>query len=721
MSTPTSILTSYVIPTAEGIRDGNIMTTCKQMEDTFRQGRNKGTVALLQIQQLHCSMGQVSSALKATNRPELHWGARWACILTPAMIAIASRQGFANMTVRRIINFAHDHIGTLAHVVSVVALTVLFVQGQVIFASVSLVYLGIGLLARKHILPERMRQIIFRSGFVVGNLTALILGDPVSKVFALLDIAIIVGNKWMEHRNRQNPVVLEPQVQHEQVAPVLVSSEQFKKGINGSAPIETLRVAVNKGHVNLNVLPEVPPEITVDTLKELCDNFPWERHKRVYMTKLESDPRWTEIAKPGDPRSTLQRIKDLFSRIFSCCKTQRHPAATEPQTPPELDQDGKGVQFIKAQMKKFVDSIKNRRITEGEPADYSLLQYYLRFIAQKLPEEKEMYQADIMLRLAVEGGEYCGPGKFRVASEAYQDVISSAGSIPLKIRILNALQLERRRQFDIIYNYLWQAPTMGPFKYIIDPTDIHTYNQFMLLIGPEFGLPKNGADQDNTAGVDATTKFIYAKMMPIFRDLFWKGKTVSTTTLERRPDTPWWKIWKRYHRVQKETVFPGNTPDRINEVVRNIIGKGQAPKDDFYDWAKEWINRQPISPEEKEKLRKSIAGEGEISSETTINVTLLEMLRNEVEKEQPNLSEEDKKKALQEMCHAVAKENPDIVPPHIHDIRMEYADNKGKHWITSPVRKTALLEWGVLREATRADLVTEKDPTSDLAYSEIYD
>ena len=95
---------------------------------------------------------------------------------------------------------------------------------------------------------------------------------------------------------------------------------------------------------------------------------------------------------------------------------------------------------------------------KGSPVDYTVLHNYLKIIADLMHRLDENSRADLLLKLAIDGGEYCGSGKFNTVSDAYLSIVSEAATpLPLELKVLAHLQLQRIRIFQNLYRQIEQA------------------------------------------------------------------------------------------------------------------------------------------------------------------------------------------------------------------------------------------------------------------------
>lgn len=588
---------AQIMPIAEGFEITHQLNINKRSEDTFRQGRNHVTTAIFQSLQNFFALKLSTRALigfeKITEMPTWVYAA---CMSVPFGMAWAVSREISNIYIRPIINFIHAHQGTLAQLAALVSAVALIVLGHTAFATTALIYLTLGFLERQHLLPEKVRQFLNGPGHVLGDVASLLVGDTLTQLVAIADIFILIANKWAEYNTDAS---LFMPVKHKNMAsPPLAFAD-----VTGISSLTKFKV--NKGHVNEHLMPAVPPTTKMEDLIALCDTFPWQEHIKALQGRLHKDSRWSEVGQfEGEASKTIGlrmriiwlTIVSALSKIFSCLnclKTEiaRNEALIKNATVPKEGE--KEIHYLKTNLRNFVESIKYKRIYQGEPQSYDQLQYYCKFIAHHLPKQSPQVIADKLITLGLEGGDYCGPGKYQAAADVFGSLMGMATGIDLKTRVFHVLQQERRRIFDELYFQYWNhSSILTASKQLTTPEDIHTYNQFVNLIGTQFGLPEQGAEQDATAIIPPFSKYLFSKVMADYIKVFWKGGYVPQASLkETNPNAPCWQFWKRYSidTESSENQVTGYTVRRITEAVKEAHGTSQLPAAEVTKWWYNWL------------------------------------------------------------------------------------------------------------------------------------
>jgi hypothetical protein len=220
-----------------------------------------------------------------------------------------------------------------------------------------------------------------------------------------------------------------------------------------------------------------------------------------------------------------------------------------------------------------------------------------------------MTQADMFILIGVEGGEYCGTGKFGVVEEVYENRLSQAAGLPLETRILACEQQERQRVWQNIYQLIWKSnPLTQLFGYMSDVNAIHNSNVFINLVqaGEKFGIPYQAAKNDLTATINPVSHYLALSFTDAIEKCFWDGGFISQSyvSLEEPSDaSDWWKAWKWVHLKNDNAFSRPYDEEAIMTRFTETIGSPQISKSDIYIWWAQWIERQDnLSDEKKEEL-----------------------------------------------------------------------------------------------------------------------
>ncbi len=541
-----------ILPIAQGVASAGFLTYVKREEDSVRYGENHLLTGVYQTMQAGEGLAQINRALEAASYTPLSLIVTSIISLAPLAIAYTTAQDYFGPD----LYLLYDALGTLCQIAGVVSSIALIALGQMAFGATSLVLLGIGFLDRQGILPENVRQVVHATTYPLTMVAGIFAGDIITQAYCLANVIMLVRSAY---QNRMNPEAARRAQEMEQpLAPIVVpvTPEQLTPQHRMPAPLEQERLVPNRKHIRYSAMPPIP-NADVRQLTQLCDAIDWNHpsNRRALDRKLANDARW------------VRRFSGESTGCLAQCLAWLRPRLSHEA-------------YMKAQLRIFADSIHHHQVLVGEPVNYELMHNYLKVITDRLPHLDEMTRADILLNLAIDGGEYCGPGKYRVVAEAYQIVMSDAlTEIPLETRVLTLLQQKRVALFQgpifaAIQTLgtadratipigdegmaLNDVPVLSSVLQMLrgmDLTDVHTYNRLVNLVGRDIGLPRQGAEEDGSAQIDPA---ITAVLSPIVRELFWTE----------------------------------NNTDAIVNSVREALGSPTLPLNEVYEWWRQWITRR---------------------------------------------------------------------------------------------------------------------------------
>ena len=540
---------SSISSIASGVQRGLVLAEQKRLEDSVRAGGNDFLTATFQIAQglsvqSFATMGVEAAGLHAPTA--FTWAARSVVFATPILLAALKRLSFVPEKVRHVATFLQEHLSTIYQVAAVASAIALIVFGHYFLGAAALLFLAIGFADRYGLLPSVVRQALHKFAPPLLIVTGLFFGTIPDKIFAVINFLA-----WCEQVSRPLRTKLLKKIRHqEDLKPShALTPEAAIKILNGEASL-----VIDKNFVRYEASPEIPA-IDIQTLVERFDAIDWEAkpsggatNLQVLKTKLGGDPRFTQ-------RYTLSEQSDEQIKTIA-----------------------------RNTLQTFVSTIKDRRILQGEPKDYTKLHNFVKVIADRVQGSgaPNVDQTDILFRLAVEGGEYCGPGKFEAAESIYAQTIIDGGETSIETKVLYCLQDERTRWMQSYYALAFSVPGLSTMGKAYDWRDVHNYNLFMNLYGDEFGLRKEGANNDDTALVDPLSMlWIKFTVGRVIGGLFWDAH------------------------IMKDHL----------ETLSESIGTLLLKKMDFYEFWNKWIDRQEIGEPEKQALHRELRGEREGTDE----------------------------------------------------------------------------------------------------------
>lgn len=292
------------------------------------------------------------------SRSRISLPARWTFVLLPVVMTLGdwllgrSKKIDANPITRTIhqgVHFLAKHVEKVIHVATAVSLVALLVLGQTAFAVTALTFLAIaalhhqGLLPPKvmaaafysvnllaaasllamghvvvaggfvgyltlealghyHLLPEVVNQHLVPSGPLLNNVSGVVLGAPLQKVFSLLNIAILIKSKIFF---RHDAI---PRLGLKELQKQSVTQDQMQKLLKFSRE-ESLweHTKLNSSHLS------VDPDGTTSVESQIITRLQSERQKiydTIYKFCMDELPGYEILALYLSPN------KEIFSRIL---------------------------------------------------------------------------------------------------------------------------------------------------------------------------------------------------------------------------------------------------------------------------------------------------------------------------------------------------------------------------------------------------------------------
>lgn len=560
-------------PLMEGLKLGGLMNQALDEDNSYRQGRHHFMTAVNQILEWGLALDQAIRYLRAANLNYSLTGLHVARVIVPVGIAYLASRQIHVLHINKAVNFVQNHWGKVSFIALTVTSIGLFILGQTVLAATTLIYLSIGILNRYNILSPTAQKIIHQADFFIGNLTGLYLGGNFIRLICTLNLVITAADKYFEYKRISSEEEQKAEeLAHPQASKGLNIEEEEVDDFPTPISLDELAILENdtlcpmrKSHIHKKPLPPVDESIQIDDLLDLYEEIDWSKHEHVIKNKLTKDKRWLEVGQ----------------------------FESEP------------LEYFERNLYHLIESIKNQDILEGKPASYDMLEFYCRFIAQELKEQDEMTQADMLIWMGVEGGEYCGTGKFGIIEEVYENLLSQASGVPLETRVLACELQERQRIWQNIYQLIWKSnPLIQLSGYLTDANAIHNSNIFINLVqaGEKFGISHQAAKNDLITTINPISHYLAFAFVNDIEQCFWKGGFFPQCymTIETPPVAiDWWKGWKWVHLKCEGVYLNSYDEERILERLSMTIGSPQIPKFDIYGWWMQWVERQDDLTDEK--------------------------------------------------------------------------------------------------------------------------
>ena len=329
----------------------------------------------------------------------------------------------------RVVNFLVERLGDLINVAMVVTSVVLVVFGNPYFGTGVLLALSYNAIDRRGLVPRKMSLFIETYMPIISPLGVIIGGTTTMKIysaFSLLNYLFCSNNRLVHHRIdsffhllfKNIPMFYIPTLRDID-APVVEEKELTFQKINEILDGDDSSYKINPAHCSkpIDGLLEFSVNHDFDLYLKLFDKIDWAKKYVLLEKSLKNDEAFMDSFKEeflGVEKEELSKnfnvymdqiaLKEGISKEEYAAKCLRKQFCT-------LISILKGEGRAKGAQKDLADAIN----------DCSKILPYLESIQEDSPIEFE----DILLKLAVEGGDYCARGIKRAAAELMNNILSS--------------------------------------------------------------------------------------------------------------------------------------------------------------------------------------------------------------------------------------------------------------------------------------------------------
>lgn len=532
------MIAEYLGPTIKATASSGASTEMYRAIDSVRQGATSGSIYMtlpLMFAQVNYAMDHLNYAFRYCNRAPV---SKWIWIPLTILLEASTFALMRSKHFQPIGYFLYEHMDSVIQVASVVTSIALFILGAHVYATVSLVFLSIGFLDRKGLLPSKVEKVYHKlspllivTGSFYGGLFTRIFGIAAAILVLLKLFGFSVRDKVFELKDEGK---------------TKVDIDLFHRIASGRG-----RFKVNRGHVKYLEKPTVPKDVKFDELIDIFRSIDWKKKSThmVVCAKLKDDARWKK-----------------YLRDRKC---------------EDVSMDEK-INYLQKQLQELVRTVKEHKIHRGAPIDYKFLEDVLKIEIQDLRKECAVSKEDRLLRLAIEGGDYCGPGIFRILHDEYLSIISNDPG--LEVRILAYLERIRERKFQALFLHN-EHSKMGEIT-----TDAHFSNRMITVFGKNIGVWSTGADNDSAINFDEDSQILIPLLL---KRAF-------------NPDRDWWGGMSSCH-SREEGRGAAYDPDAILEELSEASGTHELPLDYVIDWWRKWIERQNISQSKQKELLEELS------------------------------------------------------------------------------------------------------------------
>ncbi len=525
------VIVSTLSSIAQAIESSLILNQAQKNGATLRAGANSHfLIAVANLGQTKCCINLINQAFHSLQWGPLSIGTKGLLYATPVLLTLEILQHCLPDEIHSKAAFVYHHLSDIYQLASVVSSVAVLFFGHTMIGAASLCILGIGVLDQHGIMPHEWRQKWQVYPIYVALVLNLLGAENIFKSIAWTGSFFL-----LEYLMKYQPALLGLGTQHRTGGGITLSRTELTKDMLSE---KTHALSINPSYLYYRPILEVP---SFD-LKGMIDQF-------------------NEITWEGDNLVVLRKKLVVDERF------------RENYCNPKLVSDDVMIGFIRENFYEFINSVREKNILVGEPVNHGRLEAYLKIIGNHLETQDSMTRTDTLLRLAIEGGRYCGPGRFEAAESVYMSVSGqSSDSLPLVDVIADYLHYWRTHSFHNEFSRM--IAKVYP-SWLIDSQDVHMVHTLKNLYGPILGVYSQAASDDELARAPGPMVWMI--------DYFMKDALLN-------------------HFGEKYS----NVSDLIDLIQEGFSTK-QLPKARIYDFLQTWIERQEIPLVEKEELMDGLA------------------------------------------------------------------------------------------------------------------
>ena len=567
----------------------------------------------------------------------------------------------------RVYDFVAEHSGDLCQIVAVVCSVAQFILGQQKEAISTMLFLGLGFIDRQGYLPARVSGFYNQYIPIIGSLAGVVVGSPLTKIICTIDVVCRVAipvfsyfqkifdgifHGRMANRELHYPTLKEVEPSAEAPATMLSLTKKQILEFNPES-----HLYVNPSHaqrspsLNLNV-----GDVKVNALLTLFDGYKWDDISSVLEKKVLDDERWKNgvakldenakkvvtayadakeawkqyVTQWAEKNLTYDKETTKYPQLESMAL--KNPLWATQESDPALIKIKKEIseaqvplkpivfKWAREQLVYFVDNINLDKTPVGDLTGFSEIQlqakvavkYMQKIHADSQDSNKsaaerkaaELQVQDMLLKLAIEGGDYCVQGISGAVRETFDTVISQSGVVNIDWRgrfDLNLHELRKNRFLGFAVNLLG---TINPAFKVMGINDRHITNIAYGQFGHGLGLDMNQAKRDLTIEVDSISQTIYAAFFPQVRFGFWQNAYAKSNKL---PDAT--NQWGALFHVAKSELRNAYDEKAILDQLTLLLDNKVITAQDVTTWWRSYINDH-FKEEDREELVNQILYDG---------------------------------------------------------------------------------------------------------------
>lgn len=510
----------------QAIQSSLILNQAQKNGATLRAGANSHfRIAVSNLGQTECCINLVNQAFHSLQWGPLSLRIKVLVYATPVLLTLEVMKHVLPDEIHSKAAFLYNHLSDIYQLASVVSSVAVLFFGHTMIGAASLCILGIGVLDQHGIMPHEWRK-----KWEVYPISVALVLNLLGTENIFKSIAWTASFFLLKYLMEYQPALLGLGTQHRTGIGITLSPIELTTDMLSET---THFLSINPSYLYYRPMLEVPSFDLTDMIDQF-NTITWEGDNLVVLRKK---------------LSIDERFREKYRNA-------------------QLVSDDVMIGFVRDNFYEFINSVREKKILVGEPVNHGRLESYLKIIGNHLETQDSMTRTDALLRLAIEGGRYCGPGRFEAAESVYMSVSGqSSDSLPLVDVIADYLHYCRTQSFHNEFSTMMAE--VYP-SWLIDSQDVHTVHTLKNLYGPILGVYSQAATDDELAMAPGPMLWMI--------DYFMKDALLD-------------HFGKKY----------SNVSDLI-ALIQDGFSTKQLPKARVYDFLQTWIEKQEISVVEKEEL-----------------------------------------------------------------------------------------------------------------------
>lgn len=500
--------------TLSSIHTAHTLDILEKTEWNYLRASDRMPASLDQLYQVHETLKTVGLLFREMRLSPLTPFTKNMIALAPVATAIVTYLDLKKLYVKKAFVWLSDHFGQAARTVNIVSTALLFLYGRRVVATATFLTYSMNYFSEKEYFPRRVRKVIDAAIVIPSDLYFLVTGGFFDRVLSLFELASKVRSLVLDYQKRR-PSSSCLQKKH---AADWVSVRDLPR-------LSLARVQIDPSHLqikpySLKVGSSLSFEECVKKLNKIEFAFfqmNWEPHAQVILRKLSKDLHWNDASiVPSEIYPKIQELNTLLD-LKNPSQNQRKEMEMliEELTPHAIQFVKEGLQILVRRLKGKSAEVRDHQRDETQlPLEFrqkihkttlesvpeevylrDVEQLYQKISTHLLKESSENTQADALMRLAIEGGDYCGSHVFDVLREV-ETALSLVGRDTSVEEAILTIFYEKRIQY--IHNIWGKLITLLPSSWVetLGLNSPHWTHIAMAIYGKELGAESIGSEND---------------------------------------------------------------------------------------------------------------------------------------------------------------------------------------------------------------------------------